>query len=205
MQLRRVILGSFNIDGKIVSVHLGDKVVKKDLQVLVTDVKLPEEVDAKVKTLKAEGKKWYVTVTQHPDSGLPFALFCYTNSKEKTAQTSDAVDRLLKLARDSGILEEHVSNLESKIAADNNVGKLTRVLSLLLRHQVKIKNIVFTLDQMDEIYVGSFLFQIKKLLSGYVADGEKIEGGKCNDCGSTNLIFSEGCSVCADCGSSKCG
>lgn len=198
-------MGSFNIDKKIVSVHLGDKTVEKDLQVLVTDVKLPAEVEAKVKTLKAEGKKWYVTITKHPESKLPFALFCHTNSKEKTAQTSDAVERLLTLARDSGILEEHINNLENKISAENNVGKLTRVLSLLLRHQVKIKNIVFTLDQMEEIYVGSFLFQIKKLLASYVTNGEKVEGGKCNDCGSTNLIFSEGCSVCADCGSSKCG
>jgi len=204
-QLRRVTLGSFNIDKKIVSVHLGDKEVKLDDKVIITDVALPDDAEARVKTLRAEGKKWYVTVAYHPESKLPFAMFCHTNNKEKSVTTSDAVERLLTLAKSSGILDEHIQNLEQKISTDNNVTKLTRVISLLLRHRVQIKNIVYTLDQMDTVFAGSFLFQIKKFLSTYVKNGEKVEGGKCNDCGSTNLIFSEGCSVCSDCGSSKCG
>lgn len=200
-------MASFNIDGKIVSVRLGDKAEKKeDFDcVLATDVQLPVDAKARVKTLKAEGKKWYMTVAYHPDSELPFALFCHTNHKEKTAQTSDAVERLTSLARKAGILEEHVANLEQKMVSDNNVSKLTRVISLLLRHRVKIKDIVFALDQMEDIFVGSFLFQLKKFLSAYIKDGEKVEGGKCLDCGSENLQYSEGCMVCMECGSSKCG
>ena len=198
-------MGSFKINGKIVAVHLGAKEIPLDDKVIVTDVALPDDAEARVKTLRAEGKKWYVTVAYHPESKLPFALFCHTNNNEKTTTTSDAVERLLTLARCSGILDEHIINLEQKISSDNNVTKLTRVISLLLRHRVQIKNIVYTLVQIETIFAGSFLFQIKKFLSAYVKDGEKVEGGKCNDCGSTNLIFSEGCSVCADCGSSKCG
>lgn len=200
-------MASFNIDGKIVSVRLGDKAEKKEEFdcVLATDVQLPVDAKARVKTLKAEGKKWYMTVAYHPDSELPFALFCHTNHKEKTAQTSDAVERLASLARKAGVLEEHVANLEQKMVSDNNVSKLTRVISLLLRHRVKIKDIVFALDQMEDIFVGSFLFQLKKFLSAYIKDGEKVEGGKCLDCGSENLQYSEGCMVCMDCGSSKCG
>lgn len=200
-------MASFNIDGKIVSVRLGDKVEKKEEFdcVLATDVQLPVDAKARVKTLKAEGKKWYMTVAYHPDSELPFALFCHTNHKEKTAQTSDAVERLTSLARKAGILEGHVSNLEQKVMSDNNVSKLTRVISLLLRHRVKIKDIVFALDQMEDIFVGSFLFQLKKFLSAYIKDGEKVEGGNCLDCGSENLQYSEGCMVCMDCGGSRCG
>lgn len=195
------------ITNKIQSVRLGDYSLSKteDASVIVTDVSLPDDTPARVKTLRAEGKKWYVTVAYHPDSNQPFALFCHTHNKEKGAQTSDAVDRMISLARKSGILEEHVVKLEEKILNENNVTKLTRTISLLLRHRVPIKNIVRTLDQMEDIFVGSFLFQIKKFLSQYVKDGEKVEGGKCNDCGSENLQYSEGCMVCMDCGSSKCG
>lgn len=198
---------SITIEKKITNVRLGDKATSKEDfdTVLVTDVQLPVDAKARVKTLKAEGKKWYMTVAYHPDSELPFALFCHTNHKEKTAQTSDAVERLTSLARKAGILEEHVANLEQKMVSDNNVSKLTRVISLLLRHRVKIKDIVFALDQMEDIFVGSFLFQLKKFLSAYIKDGEKVEGGKCLDCGSENLQYSEGCMVCMDCGSSKCG
>lgn len=198
---------SITIEKKITNVRLGDKATSKEDfdTVLVTDVQLPVDAKARVKTLKAEGKKWYMTVAYHPDSELPFALFCHTNHKEKTAQTSDAVERLTSLARKAGILEEHVANLEQKMVSDNNVSKLTRVISLLLRHRVKIKDIVFALDQMEDIFVGSFLFQLKKFLSAYIKDGEKVEGGKCLDCGSENLQYSEGCMVCMDCGGSHCG
>lgn len=199
-------MASFDITNKITSVRLGDKGSTEDFgNVLITDVQLPVDAKARVKTLKAEGKKWYMTVVYHPDSELPFALFCHTNHKEKSAQTSDAVERLVALGRKVGILEEHIVNLEQKVSADNNVQKLTRVLSLLLRHRVKMKDIVFTLDQMEDIFVGSFLFQLKKFLSAYIKDGEKVEGGKCMDCGSENLQYSEGCMVCMDCGGSHCG
>lgn len=201
-------MASFNIEKKIVSVQLGEGATpaKNDFdEVIVTDVKLPTDAAARLKTLKAEGKKWYLTVAYHPDSELPFAMFCHTNHKEKGAQTSDAVTRLVALARSSGILEEHIKGLEDKIDQDNNVSKLTRVISMLLRHRVKIAHIVRELDKMEDIYVGSFLFQIKKFLSQYIKDGEAVEGAKCSECGSTNVVFSEGCNRCNDCGSSKCG
>lgn len=175
-----------------------------DANILVTDVELPSEATASLKTLKAEGKKWYVTVAYLPESTLPFALFCHTNNREGTTQTSDAVERLIKLADNSGILDEHITGLETKMSGDSNVSKLTRIISMLLRHQVPIRSIVQTLDKMETIFVGSFLFQIKKLLSHYIKDGEVVEGAKCDDCGSSTLVYSEGCMSCIDCGSSKC-
>ncbi len=131
-------------------------------KVIVTDVKLPSDAPARMKTLRADGKKWYMTVVYLPDSEKPYAIFCTTNHREKTAQTSDAVERLLVLARNKGILEEHITQLEQKIEHDTNVNKLTRTVSLLLRHGVSIVNIVAVLDGMEDIFVGSFLFQVKK-------------------------------------------
>jgi len=199
-------MASFKIDKKIVGFRINKAESKNDFdKVIVTDVKLPDDAAARLKTLKAEGKKWYLTVAYHPDSELPFALFCHTNHKEKSAQTHDAVERLVALARESGILEEHIDHLVEKIDQDNNVSKLTRVISLLLRHRVKISKIVAELDKMDNIFVGSFLFQIKKFLSQYIKNGDKVEGAVCSECGSKNIVFSEGCNQCKDCGSSKCG
>jgi len=173
--------------------------------VIVTDVKLPSDAPARMKTLRADGKKWYMTVVYLPNTEKPYALFCSTNNKEKTAQTSDAVERLIELARFKGILEEHIAKLQEKMSADNNVNKLTRSISLLLRHNVSIVNIVSVLDQMEDIFVGSFLFQVKKFLSAYIKDGQRVEDGKCDDCGSKNVIYVEGCFQCVDCGSGHCG
>lgn len=178
---------------------------EKEERVVVTDVKLPEDALARMKTLNAEGKKWYLTVVYHPNSEDPFALFCTTNHKEKSAPISDAVGRLISLAKRKGILEEHVDKLSDKISNDNNINKLTRTISLLLRHKVAVKSIVSELDKMEDVFVGSFLFQIKKFLSQYILNGEKVEGAVCSECNSSNMVYSEGCMTCADCGNSKCG
>jgi len=175
-----------------------------DEEIIMDDVKLPDSSPATMKVLRAEGRKWYLTVLHNHDQTEPLALFVHTNAVEKTVQTSSAIDALLELARDKGIPDTHINNTVSKIASDSNSSKIARVVSLNLRHGVLIKNIVFELDKLDDIIVGSFLFQVKKFLSSYVKDGEVIDGAVCEICESTEIVFSEGCSKCTQCGSSKC-
>jgi ribonucleoside-diphosphate reductase alpha chain len=175
-----------------------------DEEIILDDVSLPNDADAKIKIIKEGGRKWYVTVSQLPNSHRPFAIFVKTNAREPSPQTSDAVERLLTLARTKGINPEHIENVERKIAGDNNADKVARVISLLLRHGVLIKNIVHCLDGMEDIFVGTFLFHIRKFLSQFIKDGEKIVGVSCGECGG-QMAFSEGCSRCLSCGSSKCG
>src|SRR5574343_370505 len=142
-------MASFEITQKIKAVRLGESQQVVPQQVIVTDVKLPDDAEARLKTFRTEGKKWYVTVVFLPNSREPFALFCHTNSKEKSAQTNDAVERLTALARKAGILEEHIQAIQDKIADESNVTKLKRTISLLLRHRVSIVSIVQTLDTME--------------------------------------------------------
>lgn len=177
-----------------------------DEEIILQDVKLPDSSPAVMKILRAEGgKKWYMTVLMNDDQTKPIAFFVHTNHPEKNVTTSDAVDRLFDLAEHKGIPIKFITEVKEKISSDNNSTKIARAISLLLRHGVLIKNIVGTLEKMEDIYAGSFLFQIKKYLATYIKDGEKAEGVTCDNCGSHNVVFSEGCFKCQDCGSSKCG
>ena len=193
-----------SINKKIVSVGLASEQVTEKEIIIPENVVLPDDAPARMKTLRAEGKKWYLTIVYHEDTNKPFALFCHTNNHEKTAQTSDAVDKLLTLARHKGISEKFVASVEHKIINEPNTSKLTRVISLLLRHGVLISNIVAELENIENVYVGSFLFQIKKFLSNYILDGTVAVGHVCSEC-QTALVFSEGCYRCPSCGHSKCG
>lgn len=175
-----------------------------DEEIILDDVKLPDSAPATMKTLKAEGVKFYLSVVWNEQQNRPFALFVQTNSREKEIIASDAVDRLISLAKAKGIPERHITDVLEKINRDNNVSKIARTISLLLRHGVLIKNITRTLDQVENVTAGSFVFHIKKFLSSFIKDGETVEGATCENCGSTNVIYQEGCSVCKDCGSSKC-
>ena len=176
-----------------------------DEEIIIEDVKVPSQAPATVSTIKADGKKWYLTTILDESGSRPIAFFVHTNHYEKTVTTHDAVDRLLKLARDKGIPEKWVKETEAKIEGDNNPTKIARAISLNLRHGVLIKNVVAVLDHVEDVYVGTFLFQIRKFLATYIKDGEQVEGEKCLACGSTNVVFSEGCKKCMSCGSSKCG
>ncbi len=192
------------INGTIEKWELVKEKEKSEQVIIPTDIILPDDSPARVKVLRAEGKKWYVTVVYHEQTDQPFALFVKTNHSEPSAPTSDAVDRLLKYANDVGIYKEHIQKTVEKSRNENNVGKLSRTISLLLRHGVLIKNIVSILDQMDDVFVGSFLFNIKKFLSQYIMDGEEADGQSCSECGG-QMVFSEGCLCCNACGNSKCG
>lgn len=177
-----------------------------DEEIIKDDVKLPDSAPAIMKTLRAEQRKYYVTVVYHENSAnRPFALFVKSNHHESNTTTSDAVDVLLKLARKKKIPKKHIEDVESKIIADNNANKVARTISLLLRHGVLIKNIVAALDKVEDVFVGSFIFQIRKFLSAYIKDGDKVEDEKCMECGSTEVVYQEGCKKCISCGSSKCG
>lgn len=177
----------------------------EDEEIIQDHVKLPESAEASLKTIKAEGKKWYLTVTYFDGTKKPFALFVKTNAHEKNIVTNNALEILEALARDKGIPSEHVDGTLEKSKQDNNASKITRMISLLLRHGVLIKNIVTALDRVDDAYVGTFIFQIKKFLASYIKDGEKVDGEVCQECGSNKIVFQEGCKVCSSCGSSKCG
>ncbi len=176
-----------------------------DEEIIREDVKMPTSSPALMKTLKAEGRKWYLTVTLNEAQTRPFALFVHTNAYEKGVSTSDAVERLISLARRKKIPKRHIDDTLEKVENENNTSKLTRSISFLLRHGVLIKNIVAELERVDDVFVGSFLFQIKKFLSAYIKDGTKVEDAECDNCGSHQVVFSEGCFKCLQCGSSKCG
>tara|TARA_R110001606_G_scaffold8292_4_gene36338 strand:+ start:7481 stop:10075 length:2595 start_codon:yes stop_codon:yes gene_type:complete len=80
---------------------------------------------------------------------------------------------------------------------------ITRLVSTSLRHGTDIKYIVEQLKKSDGDMF-SFTKSLARVLKKYIPDGEKSTVS-CEECGSENVIFEEGCSKCLDCGSSKCG
>ena len=177
-----------------------------DEEIILEDIKVPNQSSAQFSVIRAEGKKWYLTTIMNESGHRPIAFFVHTNAHEKTVTTSDAVECLLDLAKRKGIPQQWIDSTESKISGDNNPTKIARCISLNLRHGVLIKNVVHALDDVKDVFVGTFLFQIKKYLSTWIKDGEKVESGACPECGAENsAVYSEGCIKCSNCGYSKCG
>lgn len=173
-------------------------------EVILEDIKLPDSLPATLKTIRAEGRKWYLTVILNEQGKKPVALFVQTNSHEKTVVTTDALERLIDLARTKGIPEKHIEEVLSKTSQDSNATKICRAISLCLRHGILIRNVVNTLEKVDCI-VGTFVFHIRKYLATFIKDGERVKDETCSECGSDKIEYREGCKICTNCGSSKCG
>ncbi|MDD4242824.1 MAG: adenosylcobalamin-dependent ribonucleoside-diphosphate reductase [Bacilli bacterium] len=176
----------------------------EDEEIILDHVHLPKTLPATMTTIRAENRKWYITTTWNSEQTRPQAIFVHTNSPEKGVTTEDVIERLTELARKKGIPEEHIALNIEKMQPDNNSTKIARMISLCLRHGVFIKSIIFALDSIENVSCTSFLFQIKKYLSGFIKNGEIVEGERCSECGS-KLVFQESCRVCLNCGWSKCG
>ncbi len=178
-----------------------------DEEVILSDVKLPESSKAEVKILHdfegGTNRKWYITVSLN-ENNAPVALFVQTNAMEKSVTTNNAIEKLISLARFKKIPDKFIESTIRKCNNDSNCVKIARTIGLLLRHGVRIKNIVAEIDKVEGVVFSSFLFHLKKLLSTYIKDGEKIEGVICNNCGSSQIVYESGCSVCKSCGNSKC-
>ena len=83
-----------------------------------------------------------------------------------------------------------------------------KLISGVLRHGMPIIDTVdlVTSLRLDDDTINNWAAGVARTLKKYIPNGTKASPGqKCEDCGSGNVIYQEGCLTCSDCGSSKCG
>lgn len=165
--------------------------------------KRPKSMDADVFKTTVQGEKWIVFVGKMNDK--PYEVFAgkvdlvdIPNSI-KTGKLSKAGNGKYQFEYDGDVLVSDISKIFQNDINDN----ITRLTSTALRHGAEVKFIVEQLNKAQGI-VTSFSKSLARALKHYIPDGEKSTV-KCQECGSSNVIFQEGCNKCVDCGSSKCG
>jgi ribonucleoside-diphosphate reductase alpha chain len=81
-----------------------------------------------------------------------------------------------------------------------------KLISGVLRHEMPIADVVNLIQslKLDSESINNWKNGVERALKKYIPNGTKAKG-KCGECGSDNLVYEEGCLICKDCGSSKCG
>ncbi|MBK7710584.1 MAG: adenosylcobalamin-dependent ribonucleoside-diphosphate reductase [Bacteroidales bacterium] len=81
-----------------------------------------------------------------------------------------------------------------------------KLISGVLRHEMPIADVVNLIQslRLDSESINNWKNGVERALKRYIPNGTKAKG-KCGECGSENLVYEEGCLICKDCGSSKCG
>src|SRR5512133_2936910 len=82
-----------------------------------------------------------------------------------------------------------------------------KLISSVLRHSMPIQKIVelITSLQFDVESINTWKNGVARALKKFIPNGTTCDDAKCEGCGSDNVIYQEGCLICKDCGSSKCG
>lgn len=81
-----------------------------------------------------------------------------------------------------------------------------KLISGVLRYEMPIQDVVNLIQslRLDSESINNWKNGVERALKKYIPNGTKAKG-KCGECGSENLVYEEGCLICKDCGSSKCG
>ncbi|WP_052345455.1 adenosylcobalamin-dependent ribonucleoside-diphosphate reductase [Alkaliflexus imshenetskii] len=82
-----------------------------------------------------------------------------------------------------------------------------KLISGVLRHGMPIEDVLHLVSglQLDNENINNWKNGVERALKKYIPNGTKARKGHCENCSSDNLVYQEGCLICQDCGSSKCG
>ena len=83
-----------------------------------------------------------------------------------------------------------------------------KLISSVLRHGMPIPDVVNLVSslRLDSDTINTWKNGVERALKKYIPDGTRAETKqKCQECGSSDLIYQEGCLICTNCGSSNCG
>ncbi|MCP4438059.1 MAG: adenosylcobalamin-dependent ribonucleoside-diphosphate reductase [Aureispira sp.] len=169
--------------------------------------KRPKTLECEVHNTVVKGVKWTVIVGLMNDN--PYEVFCLHS--EHTHISGHDKLYVSKKARGSYILHSGKVNTKSYHAFSNLVTDLTdeeetitRLVSTALRHGASIKFITEQLNKTKGALT-SYGKALSRVLKKYIQENAKVSGENCDDCGSDDLIYEEGCKKCRACGISKCG
>lgn len=82
-----------------------------------------------------------------------------------------------------------------------------KLISGVLRYGMPIPQVLKLISslELDNKSINTWKMGVERALKRYLPNGTKASGQKCPNCGQETLIYQEGCLICTNCGTSRCG
>lgn len=174
----------------------------------------PKTLVCDIKKANIKGESWTFLIGLF--DGKPYEVFGGL-SKFIEIPTKHKSGELVKNGKVDGLTtyklylgegdDQIVINDVANVFENANYGAFTRMISLAMRHGTPVQYIVEQLQKDKFSDITSFSRVMARVLKGYIVEEEKVEESskpKCVNCGSSNVVFVDGCSSCRDCLYSKC-
>lgn len=186
-----------------VLVETNDKGVLTEVQ-KTNAVKRPKELPCDIHYISVKKQEYYVVVGKINESPYEVFIIPVNEPEHKTWVESGMLTKVkrghyrITSDKDNVVYEniaEYCSDEQEAIA---------RMVSTSLRHGVDIGYVVHQLEKTKGD-MQSFSKAVARALKKYITEGAKVSGENCPNCSGANMIRSEGCKKCQDCGWSGCG
>ena len=82
-----------------------------------------------------------------------------------------------------------------------------KLISGVLRYGMPIDQVLKLVGglELDSQSINTWKMGVERALKKYLPNGMKASGQTCPNCGQETLVYQEGCLICTNCGTSKCG
>jgi len=179
--------------------------------------KRPQVLEADVVKFQNNKEKWIAFVGLQND--LPYEIFTGLADDEDGILIPKSVTsgRIIKNRDEDGMSRydfqydnKHgykitIEGLSYKF--DKEYWNYAKLISGVLRHGMPIEDVINLVAGLhfDNESINTWKNGVERALKKYIPDGTKAKKGHCENCGSDTLVYQEGCLICQNCGSSKCG
>ena len=82
-----------------------------------------------------------------------------------------------------------------------------KLISGVLRYGMPIDQVLKLVGglELDSTSINTWKNGVERTLKKYMPNGAMASGQRCPNCGAETLVYQEGCLICKNCGTSKCG
>ena len=182
----------------------------------VTEVR-PKELECDVVRFQNNKEKWVAFVGLL--DGYPYEIFTGLQDDEEGISLPKSVNKgkIIKKIDENG-KKRYDLQFENKRGYKTTVEGLSekfnpeywnyaKLISGVLRYRMPIANVIKLVGQlqMDSQSINTWKIGVERALKKYIVDGTEAKGQKCPVCGQETLVYQEGCLICKNCGSSRCG
>ena len=179
--------------------------------------KRPDILEADVVRFQNNKEKWIAFVGLM--DGRPYEIFTGLADDEDGILLPKSVSKgLIIKNRDQDGVSRYDFQFENKRGYKTTIEGLShkfdkefwnyaKLISGVLRHGMDITDAIDLVAglQLDNESINTWKNGVERALKKYIPNGTKANKGACENCGSDSLTYQEGCLICQDCGSSKCG